>query len=142
MGNSSVGPSALPVGSPATPENPTLAMLADPEFVHLHMVRGTIAKPSIRQMLHAHGSKALEHWDRTERLEVALRYGFDLYGYDAPDGHWPIEMRHEFDRLSRAALGLPDRVAPEAHSDTPTTHGKADSEAQASQPTEPNGDTQ
>lgn len=43
------------------------------------------------------------------RLATALRYGFDLYGYDAPDGYWPIEMRHEFDRLARAALGLPPR---------------------------------
>ena len=42
--------------------------------------------------------------DRIERLEAALKYGFDLYGYDGPDGYWPIEMRREFDRLARDAL--------------------------------------
>lgn len=54
----------------------------------------------------------------------AVRYGFDLYGYDGPDGPWPVEKRHEFDRLARAALGLPDR-----QSRTPQTAGDKSREA-------------
>ena len=37
-------------------------------------------------------------------LAEALKYGLDLYGYDGPDGPWPIEKRREFDRMARAAL--------------------------------------
>lgn len=39
-----------------------------------------------------------------EQLRTALQYGFDLYGYHGPDGPWPLDKRHEFDRLARQAL--------------------------------------
>lgn len=53
----------------------------DPQVVHLAMLRGSIAKPDIRTMLHTHGEKALAQWDRLERMEKALRY----YA-EGPDG--------------------------------------------------------
>lgn len=37
-------------------------------------------------------------------LLAALKYGLDLYGYDGPDGPWPLERRHEFDRVASAAI--------------------------------------
>jgi hypothetical protein len=62
----------------------------------------------------AYGSfTAAEAWNRraptaraNAELVKALRYGFDLYGYDAPGGLWPLDKRTEFDRLARAALGI------------------------------------
>jgi hypothetical protein len=46
--------------------------LKDPEMVYLNMLRGGIAKPSIRQMLHLHGADALARWDSVEEI-AALR---------------------------------------------------------------------
>jgi hypothetical protein len=37
--------------------------LKDPAVVHLAMLRGDIAKPDIRTMLHAYGEAALARWD-------------------------------------------------------------------------------
>lgn len=55
--------------------------------------------------------------EESERLRAelasvrrALRFGFDLYGYDGPDGYWPIDKRGAFDRLARVALGLAPRA--------------------------------
>jgi len=42
----------------------------DPAAVHLNMLRGGIAKPTIRNMLHLHGSDALAKWDRIDRQWV------------------------------------------------------------------------
>ncbi len=46
----------------------------DPGAVHIAMLRGSIAKPAIRQMLHIHGQSALTKWDSIARMEKALRY--------------------------------------------------------------------
>jgi hypothetical protein len=39
----------------------------DPAVVHLNMLRGGIAKPSLRNMLHLEGHDALTKWDRIDR---------------------------------------------------------------------------
>lgn len=44
--------------------------LADPIAVHANMLRGSIAKPSIRSMLHLYGEVALERWDRAEAAKT------------------------------------------------------------------------
>jgi hypothetical protein len=48
------------------------AILADPNAVHINMLNGTIAKPSIRQMLHLHGEEALAKWAQAEEMRKAL----------------------------------------------------------------------
>lgn len=42
------------------------AALRDPVTVHAALLRGEIAKPDIRDMLHVYGAEALERWDRSE----------------------------------------------------------------------------
>jgi len=46
-------------------------VLSDPAAVHVNMLWGTIALPSIRAALHAHGTKALEAWDAAGRVAEA-----------------------------------------------------------------------
>jgi hypothetical protein len=41
-----------------------MAALQDPLQVHLALLRGEIARPDIRAVLHAYGAEALERWDR------------------------------------------------------------------------------
>ena len=53
----------------------------DPQVVHLAMLRGSIATPDIRSMLHIHGQVALTKWDSFDRMEKALRH----YA-EGPDG--------------------------------------------------------
>lgn len=48
----------------------------DPAAVHLNMLRGGIAKPTIRNMLHLHGADALAKWDRIERQWVFSAWVF------------------------------------------------------------------
>lgn len=38
----------------------------DPLIVHVAMLRGEIAKPALRDMLHAYGGDVLARWDRLE----------------------------------------------------------------------------
>ena len=42
------------------------AMLKDPAVVHVAMLRGEIAKPALRDLLHAYGADALAQYDRGE----------------------------------------------------------------------------
>lgn len=54
--------------------------LADPVAVHVNMLRGDIAKPDVRALLHLHGQEALERWDSVEALQaeaVRMRNNFD-----------------------------------------------------------------
>lgn len=44
--------------------------LRDPVAVHANMLRGTIATPDIRSLLHLHGAEALAKWDRAETAEA------------------------------------------------------------------------
>lgn len=53
----------------------------DPTAVHMAMLRGTIATPDIRTLLHVHGQVALTKWDSFDRMEKALRH----YA-EGPDG--------------------------------------------------------
>lgn len=46
-----------------------LALLQDPVNVCVNMIRGTIAKPDIRSLLHVHGEAALLKWDNAEAAE-------------------------------------------------------------------------
>jgi len=48
-------------------------VLADSAAVHANMLRGTIAMPAVRSMLHAHSGQALEAWDAAARLRDAVR---------------------------------------------------------------------
>jgi len=58
-------------------------LLKDPAAVHVAMLRGEIAKPDIRSMLHCYGSEALDAWDSIEALRKdaeryrAIRNGTD-----------------------------------------------------------------
>lgn len=45
-------------------------VISDPDAVHLNMLRGGIAKPSVRQMLHLHGEEALARWENPVRDEL------------------------------------------------------------------------
>jgi AMMECR1 domain-containing protein len=49
-----------------------LKKLKDGDTVHANMLRGCIATPTIRQMLHLHGEDALAKWDRAEQAEQSL----------------------------------------------------------------------
>lgn len=53
----------------------------DPAAVHMALLRGIIALPDIRSLLHAHGQVALTKWDSFDRMEKALRH----YA-EGPDG--------------------------------------------------------
>ena len=44
--------------------------LSDPHAVHVSMLRGTIARPGIREMLHIHGAEALKRWDSYETIKA------------------------------------------------------------------------
>jgi len=44
----------------------------DPVAVHLNILRGTLAKPDIRSLLHLHGKEALARWDNAEKAEADL----------------------------------------------------------------------
>jgi len=46
-------------------------VLSDPAAVHVNMMRGAIALPSIRSALHAHSAEALEAWDAALRVAEA-----------------------------------------------------------------------
>jgi hypothetical protein len=53
------------------------AQLKKPEAVHAAMLRGEIATPDIRTMLHVYGETALAKWDGAERAEQdQKRYQF------------------------------------------------------------------
>lgn len=45
------------------------AALQDPVRVHAALLRGEIAKPAIRDMLHVYGERALRRWDSMEAQE-------------------------------------------------------------------------
>lgn len=44
--------------------------LKDPVIVHASMLRGTIATPPLRNMLHVYGAETLAKWDRAEKAEA------------------------------------------------------------------------
>jgi len=75
--------------------------LKDPELVYLNMLRGGIAKPSIRQMLHLHGADALARWDSVEetaalRAEVAaLRAAVEMAQAVLRRLHDDLALGHE-----------------------------------------------
>lgn len=43
----------------AAEKDETVSLMADPNAVHLNMLRGTIAKPTIDQIVHLYGREAL-----------------------------------------------------------------------------------
>ena len=49
------------------------ALLKSPEAVHIALLRGDIAKPDIRSMLHVYGEGALDKWDGIEAIRHADR---------------------------------------------------------------------
>jgi hypothetical protein len=59
------------------------AVISDPAALHANILRGTVAKMGIREMLHCHGAEALAHWDSVATLtaerdaarEKATEYG-------------------------------------------------------------------
>ena len=51
-----------------------LDSLKDPATLCVNMIRGTIAKPDIRSLLHVHGEAALQTWDRAIATQEA---GYD-----------------------------------------------------------------
>jgi hypothetical protein len=54
----------IPPRASAAPAASVAAKLQDPVAVHVAMLRGEIAKPAIRDMLHAYGADALAQYDR------------------------------------------------------------------------------
>lgn len=88
-----------------------VAKLQDPALVHAAMLRGEIAKPGIREMLHAHGEEALRRWDalaeaeRIAELEKALEdyrcaFGQGLLAHGIP----LTPQQQEAERSALAAM--------------------------------------
>lgn len=48
------------------------AVIADPAAVHLNMLRGSIAKPSLRSLLHLYGEEALATYAAGEKARATL----------------------------------------------------------------------
>lgn len=67
------GRAALGVIDPTPAE--IVRQLQDPVAVHVAMLRGEIAKPAIRDMLHAYGDEALAQYDRGAAPQAAAAEG-------------------------------------------------------------------
>lgn len=83
------------------------AALRDPVTVHAALLRGEIAKPDIRDMLHVYGAEALARWDRSEptRDEAMERTDWTII---APDGRqW-----HGESAIRAAAAAQRDTIDP------------------------------
>lgn len=78
------------------------ALLQDPAAVHVALLRGEIAKPDIRAMLHVYGSEALDKWDAAppaqaaapaQRLVGHLIEGQFEWHIDKPNSTVDIELK-------------------------------------------------
>jgi hypothetical protein len=90
------------------------AALQDPAQVHAAMLRGEIAKPDIRSMLHVYGAEALAKWDaadaameRISTLEAqrdeAFNEGIEAAAKACDDaGDWEMQYAWHFSELIRA----------------------------------------
>lgn len=74
--------------------------LADPQAVHLGMLSGGIAKPSLRNMLHLNGDNALKIWD--EAVECRI----ELAGVQAERDR----LKAEVERLTANVIDLSDQL--------------------------------
>jgi len=77
-------------------------VLSDPAAVHVNMLSGSIAVPSIRSCLHARSAKALEAWDAAEGVsEAYARIAPILLPLDGGGSPEPAEV----DGAIRSLLG-------------------------------------
>jgi hypothetical protein len=72
------------------------AQLQDPTVVHAAMLRGHIATPTVRTILHVYGAEALAARDA---LDDAIRALTDTLDYE-----WDGEFRPEIERLNQAYM--------------------------------------
>jgi hypothetical protein len=68
------------------------AKLKDPTVVHAAMLRGEIAKPALRDMLHAYGGDVLAKWDAAQPVPDAALHTAVRLVLDATPEHLPMAL--------------------------------------------------
>jgi len=102
------------------------AKLKDPTVVHAAMLRGEIAKPALRDMLHAYGGDVLAKWDAAQPVPDAALHTAVRLVLDATPEHLPMALDALRDHAGAAPVaqqaeppadwfaGMPDEYRREA----------------------------